>query len=652
MCGIWGLKDKSLAVSLRMEMAKRSNEILKHRGPDDSGEWHDDEHGLSLTHRRLAILDLSEHGRQPMLSASGRYCMVFNGEVYNFERLRKQLRDEGHAPEFRGGSDTEVMLACFDAWGVAESVRKFIGMFAFGVWDRVEHRLWLARDPMGIKPLYYFIDGDRIAFASEIKGLVFMEDERLSIDMQSTALFLKYGYVPAPRSIYTSIKKLPQGGLLCCDFTPDGRLTNQVKTRFWSLQDCARQGMLSPFTGSDEDAEDCLSALLSDSTGMCMISDVPIGAFLSGGIDSSCIVSLMRQFTPHKIRTFTIRFDDAAHDESQHARAVANHLGTEHTELLVTQKDLLESTQTLVESFDEPFADSSQIPTYAVSRLAREHVTVILSGDGGDELFCGYPSYATCGSRWEMASHLSHDLKTMLGSILRRVPDNVFDNTKLLSKFFKSPTNMGSEKIDTLIALLDARSPHEFYDNAITPYKRYEDLLSAKSPRRLPPAGLEPPSGLSPISSMMFHDTTTFLPDDILVKVDRASMAVALEARVPFLDHRVVEFAWSLPLRNKLRGGIHKYVLRNLLYRHVPKDIVDRPKKGFTIPLAAWLRGALRDWADAELFDKGAKESGVLCMKSVQRLWNEHQDRRADRSSILWGLIVLTRFLRSRNAHA
>lgn len=619
---------------------------IAHRGPDDADTWVDIEAGVCFGHRRLSILDLSQQGHQPMRSRTGRYVIVYNGELYNFATLRHALADRGH--DFDGHSDTEVLLAAVEQWGLAPAVQRFIGMFAFAVWDREERRLHLVRDRMGEKPLYYGRVGGVFLFGSELKALRAHPAWNGQIDTSALTLFMRFGYVPAPASIYVGVRKLRPGCMLSID--PARPELDIEPVEYWSLREAAERGAAQPFDGSDRDAVDALEALLTAAVGQQMVADVPLGAFLSGGVDSSTIVALMQAQSRRPVRTFTIGFHEKGFDEAIHAKAVARHLGTDHTELYVTPRETIEVVPMLPHMYDEPFADSSQIPTYLVSRLARQHVTVSLSGDGGDELFGGYNRYFAGPRIWDRVRRLPRPLRQAAGSVMDVVgaerwetlgaaAGHVFGERRVASRW--------GEKMTKLARVMRSDAPEVIYKTLVSAWDTPEQLVrGGVEPRTL----LDERGQLSELSfaeRMMYVDALTYLPDDILVKVDRASMACSLESRAPFLDHRVVELAWRLPLRMKVRRNTSKWLLREVLDRHVPRALIERPKAGFGVPVGEWLRGPLRDWGESLLNERRLREEGLLDARLVRRVWKEHQSGRYDRQFALWALLMFQAWLDS-----
>lgn len=644
MCGItgfWGIGAEEGQMSL---LAKRMTDCIRHRGPDDEGIWADGALGVGLGFRRLAILDLTAEGHQPMLSASGRFVMIFNGEVYNYLRFRPELEALGH--HFRGHSDTEVMLAAFEEWGVAPAVQRFIGMFAIAVWDRQERSLQLIRDRLGIKPVYYGWSRGSFLFGSELKALRAHPDFDAEIDRDALALFFRHNYIPTPKTIYRAFRKLTPGTILTLHGAGDKGAAPQA---YWSAREVAEGGVQEPFRGSEEAAAEELEALLLDSVGLRMIADVPLGAFLSGGIDSSTVVALMQAQSSQPVRTFTIGFQEDEYDEAADARNVARHLETEHTELYVTPAEAREVIPLLPSMYDEPFADSSQIPTYLISRLARQHVTVSLSGDGGDELFGGYNRYLWGRELWGRMSPYPGWLRRIGASSLRLLPPAAWDGlAQMLRPILPGPLRQKQVgvKVHKLAGVVGAPSPEALYLDLVSHWQEPTEIVSS---------GQEPPTVLTDserwarlpdfTQRMMFLDLISYLPDDILTKVDRASMAVSLEARVPLLDHRVVEFAWRLPLEYKIQGSSGKHLLRQVLYRYVPRALVERPKMGFGVPIDSWLRGPLRGWAEDLLDPDLLQRQGYLRADPIREKWVEHQSGRRNWQYLLWDVLMFQAWL-------
>lgn len=561
-----------------------------------------------------------------MSSACDRYVIAFNGEIYNHVVLRCQLEGAGLAPAWRGHSDTETLLACFSAWGLEKTLQATVGMFAIALWDRQEKTLTLARDRVGEKPLYWGWQDGVLLFGSELKALKAHPAFKAEIDRNALTLFLRYSYIPAPYSIYKGIDKLKAGHYVNIRLDGGSAFSMEPPKAYWHMNTAIEAGLANPFTGSDQQAVDVLEQQLMQSVGSQMLADVPLGAFLSGGIDSSTIVALMQQQSSKPVRTFTIGFEDAGYNEAEHARAVSSHLGTEHTELYVRPEDALAVIPRLPYIYCEPFADSSQIPTFLVSQLAKQHVTVALSGDAGDELFAGYNPYQFAPRLWQRISTLPLPLRRLAARTLSGLPV--------------------PEKLDKLLDVLDASSREDFYRSLVSHWKHPEQLvIGAHEPATL----LNTPDAWPATDCfehwMMAMDAQTYMTDDILVKVDRAAMANSLETRVPMLDHRVVELAWRMPLRLKIRDGKSKWLLREVLYRHVPREMIERPKKGFSIPLATWLRGSLREWAESLLDSQRLHRESFFEAAPIRRKWQEHLSGKRDHSRLLWSVLMFQAWL-------
>jgi asparagine synthase (glutamine-hydrolysing) len=613
---------------------------LRNRGPDDSGEWADEPNGVALAHRRLSVVDLSAEGRCPMVSASGRYVITYNGEVYNFALLRRELETAGHT--FRGQSDTEVILAAIDQWGADRAIDRFEGMFAFALWDRAERQLLLARDRVGIKPLFVYQAGGVVAFASELRALRQHPAFVPELDRGALLAYLRYRYVPAPGTIYRGAAKLPPGHVL--------RISNPAQPLpsprpYWSAIEAAARGLADPLAGSAEEIAGELAALLRRVVGAHMLSDVPLGAFLSGGVDSSVVVALMQSQSNRPVKTFSIGTAARGHDESASAAAVARRIGTDHTALCVGAQDALEVVPTLADMFDEPFADASQIPTYLVSRLARHAVTVSLSGDGGDELFGGYTRHQWVPRLWRGGARMPPALRRSLQAGVRVLAPESWNRIfaavePMLPRAAR--IRLAGDKLHKIAGLRDFSSPDSVYRAVASTHGDPERLLTTTGPQA--PDHLLAALNAIPLSDqvdrMMLCDLMTYLPDDILTKLDRCSMAVSLEGRVPLLDHRLVEFAWRVPQRVKWYDGRGKWPLRQVLYRFVPRELVDRPKTGFDVPLDAWLRGPLRSWAERLLDPDRLRRVGLFDPSAVQQLLGEHLSRRRNRRDELWALLM------------
>jgi asparagine synthase (glutamine-hydrolysing) len=630
MCGIAGFMDlerRSGAQELEA-LGRAMAATLSHRGPDASGLWSDAEAGVVLGHTRLAIVDLSPAGAQPMVSSCGACVVTYNGEIYNAGELRPELEASGR--RFKGHSDTEVLVEAIAEWGLSATVERLIGMFAFAVWDRRTRRLSLVRDRLGIKPLYWGRQNKRVIFASELKAFEMLPAWQPELNRDGLAAYMRLAYVPAPHSIYRGIHKLEPGHVATID------ANGQVEAAaFWSLEETAERGKASPLEFSDVEACDALESLLGDAVRRRLVADVPLGAFLSGGIDSSAIAAMMRARSNAAVRTYSIGFKEEGFDEALHARAVAAHLGTEHTELYVSPREAQEVIPNLSSIYDEPFADSSQIPTYLLSKLTRRHVTVALSGDGGDELFAGYTRHRFARMVSKVPAPLGRALACGLGVAGPALWDRVFSALPARHR-----PRLGADKMYKAAGLFSAGGASG-YRSLVSAWDTPEDIVRHAQEPRGPIFDAEIARALpDPLDRMQYLDTITYLPDDILTKVDRASMAVALEVRVPILDHRIVEFAWRLPSRFKMRHGKGKWLLRQVLYRHVPKELVERPKTGFAVPIGSWLRGPLRGWAEELLSEKRLSEGGLLNPAPIRARWQEHLEGRRNWHASLWTVLM------------
>lgn len=626
MCGIAGFFQGHIFSSSDdiKNCLKRMTDSIIYRGPDSEGRWYDLDDQIALGHRRLAILDLSESGHQPMLSDDDRYVMAFNGEIYNHLEIRQEIENSIPTIIWKGHSDTETLLKAIQVFGWEETLQKLVGMFAIALWDQQQKELTLARDRMGEKPLYWGWSGETVLFGSELKALKAHPAFNAEIDRDALALLFRYNYIPAPYSIYSGIEKLLPGHFVKIKI---GQTREEVSPiSYWSLKETVEKGVSAPFIGSDAEAIDLLEHTIKQSLLGQMAADVPLGAFLSGGVDSSTIVALMQAESKQPIKTFAIGFDEPGYNEAEYAKAVAEHLGTEHTEFYVTAKDALEVVPLLSTIFCEPFADSSQIPTYLVSKMAKQHVTVALSGDAGDELFGGYNTYQLLPKIWKIVSPLPMPVRKLAAKLLSGLPM--------------------PEKLLKLVEVLPVDNRAEFYNLVISHWKNAEQLvIGAKKV----PTALTDKSQWSNVDSfeewMMSIDAQQYMVDDILVKVDRAAMANSLEVRVPMLDHRVVELAWQLPIDMKIRDKSGKWVLREVLYKYVPKELIERPKKGFSIPLAQWLRGPLREWAEPLLAEKRLTEEGYFYPDKIRQAWEDHLQGKKDNSSKLWSVLMFQSWL-------
>ncbi|HEY3198784.1 MAG TPA: asparagine synthase (glutamine-hydrolyzing) [Nitrospirales bacterium] len=645
MCGIAGALQLGVNEEEWQSHLTSMSRVLVHRGPDEGGMWFDVPTGIGFAHRRLSIIDLSPAGNQPMQSACGRYVVTYNGEIYNFRLLRLEL--EGLGQKFRGHSDTEVLLAAVSQWGLEKAVDRFNGMFAFALWDREAQSLHLCRDRIGEKPLYYGWMGRTFLFASELKALLTHPACKSEVDRNALALYLRHSYIPTPYSVYKGISKLPAGTMLT--ITARGPHIEPTPVAYWSAKEVAERGVLDMFAGSEEDAAVQLDALLMDAVKLRMVSDVPLGAFLSGGIDSSTVVALMQAQSAQPVKTFSIGFHEDSYNEAVDAKAVARHLGTEHTELYVTSEEARAVIPYLPQLYDEPFSDCSQIGTFLVSKLARRQVTVALSGDGGDELFAGYNRYFWAESIWNRMNRLPMAVRNAAAAALTFMSADTwntgFDVVRaMLPRAFR--VQQAGDKLHKLAGVLSAEDQAALYRQLVSHWTiPAAVVLGASEPMTI----LSDRTRWSHLEDfrqqMMFVDTVTYLPDDILVKVDRASMGVGLEARVPLLDHRVLEFAWRVPISMNIQGRTGKRLLRKVLDKHVPLKLVDRPKMGFSIPIDSWLRGPLRDWAE-DLLDEGRlNKQGFFSPRPIRQKWLEHLSGRRNWQYHLWDILMFQAWL-------
>lgn len=644
MCGITGFLEQG---GLRRDWAVTlgvMTDALHRRGPDERGQWADEAAGAALGHRRLSVVELTCLGSQPMRSDSGRYALVYNGEIYNFGELRSELSASGAV--FHGGSDTEVLLTGAEHWGILATVERAVGMFAFALWDRGEQRLWLGRDRLGEKPLYCGWLGATFLFGSELKALREHPAWRGGVDRNALAAYMRRGYVPGPHSIHPDIRKVTPGEVW--EITPQSPGEIRRHT-FWAAGAALARARANPFSGRYEHAVDAVDAQLRATVGKQMIADVPLGAFLSGGIDSSLIVAEMQAQSARPVRTFTIGYSEEDYDEAAHARAVARHLGTEHTELRVTPADALAVVPHLPEIYDEPFADASQIPVTLVAALARGSVTVALSGDGGDELFAGYNRYRWAPAVWGRIGAIPRAARSAAAGAMMAVPARVWDRGLAAAQRMLHPNRrqrLLGDKVHKLAGVLGARSPADMFLGLTSSWPEPTELVAGA----LEPAGswderVEQAGPRDFASRMMFLDTTSYLPDDILVKVDRAAMSVGLETRAPFLDHRMFDLAWRLPLEYKLDGRVGKRILRDVLGRYVPSALFERPKMGFGVPIEHWLRGPLREWADDLLSAGTLRSQGYLNVALVRRTWHEHLSGARNWQYRLWIVLMFQAWL-------
>ena len=647
MCGIAGFITAPTDTIKLTTITKKMADTIAHRGPDDYGIWIDENCQIALGHQRLSILDLSSAGHQPMHSACNRFVMVFNGEIYNHLEIRDKLQSTSHQLlDWRGHSDTETLLAAFVDWGIEKTLEVCVGMFSIALWDRQENVLTLVRDRMGEKPLYYGWRGNTFMFASELKALKVHPDFNGEIDRQSLSLLLSFNYIPAPNSIYRGIKKLPSGTFLQISINNYQLPVNA--TPYWSLGKVAKKGQSQLFSGSDDQALSLLENCLGDAVEGQQLADVPLGAFLSGGIDSSLVVSMMQTRSTQKVKTFTIGFDESQYNEAKYAKAVATHLGTEHSELYISPNDALGVIPKLPWLYDEPFADSSQIATFLVAKLARNHVKVALSGDGGDELFGGYNRHIWSRSIRNKTDWMPKSIRHGIGSVIGSIPTSSWDRINNISDSLlpsQYRTVHAGEKMHKLADLLTVDNDSDLYRGFVSQWPNPSEVVIGENSIDRMKTTVPNKKNFADIEhQMMFMDAMTYLPDDILCKVDRAAMGVSLETRVPLLDHRVVDLAWKLPLHMKIRNGQGKWLLRELLFKHVPKKLVDRPKQGFGLPVASWLRGPLREWVEELIDESRLKKEGYFHPQPIRIAWNEHLKGK-NRQNQLWGVLMFQAWL-------
>jgi len=641
MCGIVGFWTKSRSNNTKSSLYHMA-QAIHHRGPDDSGLWVDELSGLSLAHRRLSILDLSPSGHQPMESSCGRFVIVYNGEIYNHLLLREQLKKQGNNVYWQGHSDTETLLECFSSWGIKPTLQAIVGMFAFALWDKKEKVLILARDRMGEKPLYYGHNNNSFYFSSELKGLKAHPSFKPTIDRNSITLLFRHNCIPAPYSIYKNIYKLLPGHyatLYSCNDTP-------TVLPYWDLPSAIIDAKKLPLIDDDKYAIELLRENLTNSIKGQLQSDVPLGAFLSGGIDSSLIVALAQEVNETPIKTFTVGVPGTSDNEADYARAIAKHLKTEHIQLDVTHSDALDFVSNIPNVYCEPFSDSSQIPTYLICKRASQYVKVALSGDGGDELFCGYNRYLSAYNLWKKASRLPKISRHILATAIRTFPPQFYDKIVNCLLPPKNRITIPGYKAHKFANILAVNNEFEFYKNLCSHLKSPEDIvIGSYEPETLLTTKQYFTGTYSFVEWMMAMDTQTYLPDDILCKVDRAAMASSLETRAPFLDHRIVEYAWKLPLRMKTRNGVGKWLLRQLLYEYVPNQLIDRPKSGFGVPLSKWLRTDLRDWSESLLNETKIRNEGYLNVAATRKMWADHLSAKQDFGYELWDILMFQEWL-------
>lgn len=641
MCGLAGFYGNLASndqTAIATELTRMTDAIV-HRGPDDAGQWVDVDDQVALGHRRLAIQDLSAAGHQPMLSAGSRYVLVFNGEIYNHLDIRAEVEAQAGPRHWRGHSDTETLLAAFEAFGWVPTLTRLVGMFAIVLWDRQDKALYMARDRFGEKPLYYGWQQGTLLFGSELKALVQHGKFEKKIEPQAVGSLLRHGYVASPHSIWQGIYKLPPGHQVRFD-----ALARDPKpVAYWSLRDQVERANGPVLALSDQEAVDQVEARLTQAIRQQMISDVPFGALLSGGIDSSLVVALMQRISPQPVKTFCIGFEDPAFDESGHAEAVARHLGTDHTTLIMGPDDMLKLVPEIARIYDEPFADSSQLPTTLVSRLAKQQVTVALSGDAGDEVFGGYNRYFMATRVWDVLRRIPTPIKKLgIRAVFALDADTWSRHFGALAKRV-GISNLGDKLYKLAQRLEGVQDFNGLYLSLVTEMSELDQVLTAGAnlkPDYLLGRPADWPRVPDLIERMMALDTLTYLVDDILVKVDRAAMSTSLELRAPFLNHHLVEFAWRLPLSKKIRDHKGKWVLREVLYRHVPRAIIDRPKQGFGIPLDAWLRGPLKTWAEGLLFDPKLLAHGFFKIDGIRELWAQHQSGEKQYGARLWSILM------------
>ncbi len=641
MCGIAGflVKNRMNYGGNLSEQATHMSAAIISRGPDDSGVWTDKAAGVALSHARLSIVDLSPAGHQPMESASGRYAIVFNGEIYNHKEIRYNLRDQ--VSYWRGHSDTETLLNAIEVWGLESTLKRCEGMFALAVWDRTKSILMLARDRLGEKPLYYGWQGEGVntafLFGSELKALRKHPSFKFDINRDAINLLLRHNCIPAPYSIYNKISKLMPGTILSISIND----TEPKISEYWSLKEVAMKGLNNLHSGGDTEVVNGLEDVLKRSVEQQMVADVPLGAFLSGGVDSSLIVALMQQQSTQPVKTFTIGFSDDLYNEAKHAKEVAKYLNTDHAELYVSHQDAINVIPKLPKIYDEPFSDSSQIPTFLVSQLARDHVTVSLSGDAGDELFCGYNRYLLTDQLWGKLSMLPVSMRRGLAGMMTTLSPEAFN--KFLGFL---PYNRVGEKIHKAASVMESSSIDELYLRLVSHWNNPESIvLNSSEPITQLTSANSNISRLSQIQKMMLMDTLTYLPDDILTKVDRAAMGVSLETRIPFLNHNVVEYAWRMPMNFKVRNGEGKWALRQILYKYIPKEMIERPKMGFGVPIDSWLRGPLREWAEELLDESRLRQEGFFNPEQIRQKWREHLSGTRNWQHQLWDVLMFQAWL-------
>ena len=630
MCGISGFldfSDKQSSIDLAQNLEKMTS-VLQHRGPDDGHLWIDENPGIYLGHRRLSIIDLSTQGAQPMLSGSGRFVISYNGEIYNFLEIRKDLQAAGVV--FKSNTDTEVLLEACEYYGIEKALNKLVGMFAIAIWDIKQKKLFLARDRVGIKPLYWGVQDGLMLFASELKAIRAFKGLNFEVNIDSLSDYFRFNYIPAPKTIYKNIFKLKPGHLL--EFDCKG---NKKETCYWDLYEkasCSRLASETQTIVAD------FESLLADAVSRRMISDVPLGTFLSGGIDSTLVTSIMQSQSTQAVKTFTIGFNEDGYDEAAHAGKIARHLGTEHTELYLSHVDAMDIIPSLSEIYDEPFSDSSQIPSYLVSKMTRQHVTVALSGDGGDECYSGYTRYLLSNRIQKLQKYLPSFATSLLGKGILSCPPAVIDQLSGLLPVSRRPYQAGHRlhKLAEVISM----EPSTYYQNLVSHWQHPDSIINKDVSNHQYSCDEIFNRFESAVDSMRYLDQMSYLPDDILTKIDRASMAVSLEARVPLLDHRLIEFSWQLPAELQIRNGKGKWILREVLNKYIPENLMNRPKTGFSIPLDQWLRGPLKEWAASYLNKDSLQNNGYLNADPILRKWQEHLDGKVNAQYLLWDVLM------------
>ena len=647
MCGLAGFIDNNRSRSSESleALSHKMCSTLINRGPDDFGSWVDEKSGIAMSHRRLAIQDTTLAGHLPMVSKSGRYIIVYNGEIYNYKTLREELKKAGYF--FRSQSDTEVLLAAIEIWGLSAALDKFVGMFAFALWDKNNHRLYLVRDRLGEKPLYYGIFGNVILFGSELKAFEVHDSFVKSINRDAISLLLRYNYIPAPYSIYDKIYKIKPGTFL--EIKVENHKISTTEYTYWAYKNFVMSEGIDNKIYNYKEAKLSIKDALTESIRSQMIADVPLGAFLSGGIDSSLIVSIMQSLSPDPIKTYTIGFDHSEYNEANDAKSIANYLGTDHTELYVTASQALNVIPKIPNIFDEPFADSSQIPTYLISKLASSNVTVSLSGDGGDELFGGYNRYYKGYSAWKNFSRMPYPINYIFSEIICSInPEKWNFLYNHFGKYIsdeKNYKNIG-DKLYKMADIIKINNPQDMYLSLVSFWNNTEQIvLNSSEPMSTPRDYDNWVENLDDRENMMFLDTISYLPDDILTKVDRSSMAVSLESRTPFLNHSLVELSQRIPIELKIKDGKGKWILRNILNDFIPANFIDKPKTGFGIPIAEWLRGPLKEWAEALIDSSRLKHDGYFNAELVTNMWDKHLNKSRNYGHHLWSILMFQAWL-------